>query len=93
MKHVSSFSSVVYCGPVPQIDNGFSIGATNVTYRGQATYQCYAGFGFPSSEPVETIRCTDQGQWEKLPECLGKFPYFVMSVYKREYVLNYKNYQ
>jgi len=32
-----------YCGPVPQIDNGFAVGATNVTYRGMATYQCYAG--------------------------------------------------
>lgn len=32
-----------YCGPVPQIDNGFAVGATNVTYRGVATYQCYAG--------------------------------------------------
>ena len=24
----------VYCGPVPQIDNGFATVATNVTYRG-----------------------------------------------------------
>lgn len=32
-----------YCGPVPQIDNGFAVGSTNVTYRGVATYQCYAG--------------------------------------------------
>nr|XP_027224933.1 uncharacterized protein LOC113817130 isoform X1 [Penaeus vannamei] len=62
---------VVYCGPVPQIDNGFSIGATNVTYRGQATYQCYAGFGFPSGKPVETVKCTELGVWEKLPECLA----------------------
>ncbi|CAG0905248.1 unnamed protein product [Darwinula stevensoni] len=60
-----------YCGPVPQIDNGFAIGATNVTYRGQATYQCYAGFGFPSGLPVETIRCTAEGDWEKLPTCLA----------------------
>ncbi|KAK7079934.1 Calcium ion binding, partial [Halocaridina rubra] len=61
----------VYCGPVPQIDNGFSIGATNVTYKGQATYQCYAGFGFPSGAPLETVSCTEQGQWERLPECLA----------------------
>lgn len=32
-----------YCGPVPQIDNGFAVDATNVTYRGIANYQCYAG--------------------------------------------------
>ncbi|XP_045614794.2 uncharacterized protein uif isoform X1 [Procambarus clarkii] len=62
---------VVYCGPVPQIDNGFSIGATNVTYLGQATYQCYAGFGFPSSKGVETITCTEHGEWQRLPECLA----------------------
>ncbi|KAK3869849.1 hypothetical protein Pcinc_024872 [Petrolisthes cinctipes] len=61
----------VYCGPVPQIDNGFSIGAVNVTYRGQATYQCYAGFGFPSGQPIETITCTEKGKWERMPECLA----------------------
>ncbi|XP_064091137.1 sushi, von Willebrand factor type A, EGF and pentraxin domain-containing protein 1-like isoform X2 [Macrobrachium nipponense] len=61
----------VYCGPVPQIDNGFSIEATNVTYEGQAKYQCYAGFGFPSGAPFETVRCNEHGQWEKLPECLA----------------------
>lgn len=38
----------VYCGPVPQIDNGFSIGSSNVTYNGVAMYQCYAGFTFSS---------------------------------------------
>lgn len=32
-----------YCGPVPQIDNGFAVKATNVTYRGIATYSCYSG--------------------------------------------------
>lgn len=63
----------VYCGPVPQIDNGFSIGSTNVTYRGLATYQCYAGFAFPSSKPVEKISCLSDGRWEKKPSCLGKF--------------------
>jgi len=59
----------VYCGPVPQIDNGFTISATNVTYRGVATYQCYAGFGFSSGSSTETIRCTESGEWEKLPTC------------------------
>jgi hypothetical protein len=29
----------VYCGPVPQIDNGFAIRATNVSYQGTASYQ------------------------------------------------------
>ncbi|MCL4136243.1 UNVERIFIED_CONTAM: hypothetical protein GTU68_021071, partial [Idotea baltica] len=62
---------VVYCGPVPQIDNGFSIGASNVTYLGQATYQCYAGFGFSSGLPVETISCTASGRWERFPECMA----------------------
>ncbi|XP_059477749.1 uncharacterized protein LOC132198041 isoform X1 [Neocloeon triangulifer] len=61
----------VYCGPVPQIDNGFSIGSTNVTYRGQATYQCYAGFAFPTGEPVEMVSCAADGHWEKLPTCLA----------------------
>ncbi|XP_045124302.1 sushi, von Willebrand factor type A, EGF and pentraxin domain-containing protein 1-like isoform X1 [Portunus trituberculatus] len=62
---------VVYCGPVPQIDNGFSIGATNVTYEGRATYQCYAGFGFLSGQPTESIMCTEKGHWERLPECMA----------------------
>ncbi|XP_018027289.2 sushi, von Willebrand factor type A, EGF and pentraxin domain-containing protein 1, partial [Hyalella azteca] len=61
----------VYCGPVPQIDNGFSIGATNVSFLGQATYQCYAGFAFPSGSPVETVTCLETGQWQPLPECLA----------------------
>ncbi|UYV83192.1 clec-78 [Cordylochernes scorpioides] len=60
-----------YCGPVPQIDNGFAVAASNVTYRGQATYQCYAGFGFSSGMPTETVRCTEDGRWEKLPVCLA----------------------
>ena len=59
----------VYCGPVPQIDNGFAIAATNVTFGGEATYQCYAGFGFSSGLAVETIHCTGNGQWEQLPLC------------------------
>lgn len=62
----------VYCGPVPQIDNGFSTGSTNVTYRGQAMYQCYAGFAFPSNEPIEKVSCLADGRWERLPTCLGK---------------------
>lgn len=62
----------VYCGPVPQIDNGFSIGSTNVTYRGQAMYQCYAGFAFPTGQPIERISCLSDGRWEKKPTCLGK---------------------
>ncbi|KAF8796738.1 CUB and sushi domain-containing protein 1 [Argiope bruennichi] len=60
-----------YCGPVPQIDNGFAVAATNVTYRGQATYQCYAGFGFPGGRPTETVRCLETGRWERLPTCLA----------------------
>lgn len=65
----------VYCGPVPQIDNGFSIGSTNVTYRGQAMYQCYAGFAFPTGQPIERISCLSDGRWEKKPNCLGKYKY------------------
>ncbi|XP_071520140.1 uncharacterized protein uif isoform X2 [Panulirus ornatus] len=80
---------VVYCGPVPQIDNGFSIGATNVTYLGQATYQCYAGFGFPSGEPIETVSCTEHGQWEKLPECsASQCPALPETPYAKQQVLN-----
>lgn len=65
----------VYCGPVPQIDNGFSIGSTNVTYRGVATYQCYAGFAFPTGQPIERISCLSDGRWERTPTCLGKKAY------------------
>ncbi|XP_022825719.1 sushi, von Willebrand factor type A, EGF and pentraxin domain-containing protein 1 isoform X1 [Spodoptera litura] len=61
----------VYCGPVPQIDNGFSIGSTNVTYRGVATYQCYAGFAFPTGQPIERISCLSDGRWERTPTCLA----------------------
>lgn len=65
------FVSEKYCGPVPQIDNGFAVASTNVTYRGTATYQCYAGFGFIGGRPTETIRCQENGKWEKLPTCLA----------------------
>ncbi|XP_076035426.1 sushi, von Willebrand factor type A, EGF and pentraxin domain-containing protein uif [Oratosquilla oratoria] len=61
----------VYCGPVPQIDNGFSIGAGNVTYLGQAKYQCYAGFAFPTGKHIETVVCNEEGIWDRLPECLA----------------------
>lgn len=61
----------VYCGPVPQIDNGFSIGSTNVTYRGVAMYQCYAGFAFSSSNAIEKISCLADGKWERQPSCLA----------------------
>ncbi|XP_063243609.1 sushi, von Willebrand factor type A, EGF and pentraxin domain-containing protein 1 isoform X2 [Bacillus rossius redtenbacheri] len=61
----------VYCGPVPQIDNGFSIGSSNVTYRGQAMYQCYAGFAFPTGQPIERVSCLADGRWERLPTCLA----------------------
>jgi len=59
----------VYCGPVPQIDNGFAIAATNVTFGGEAQYQCYAGFGFASGLAIETITCTETGEWDSVPEC------------------------
>ena len=62
----------VYCGPVPQIDNGFAVAATNVSYGGAASYQCYAGFGFPSGQPIETITCDANGQWSILPVCQGE---------------------
>lgn len=45
--------------------------ATNVTYRGFATYQCYAGFAFPSGQLTQSIKCTQSGKWEKLPVCLA----------------------
>uniref|UniRef100_A0A6G4ZV11 Uncharacterized protein n=1 Tax=Rhipicephalus microplus TaxID=6941 RepID=A0A6G4ZV11_RHIMP len=59
-----------YCGAVPQIDSGFAVAATNVTYRGQATYQCYAGFAFTGGFPTQTIRCNEEGKWVNLPTCL-----------------------
>lgn len=61
----------VYCGPVPQIDNGFSIGSTNVTYKGVAMYQCYAGFAFPTGNAIEKISCLADGRWERKPLCLA----------------------
>ena len=30
-----------YCGPVPQIDNGFAVIASNVTWRGVAQFQVW----------------------------------------------------
>ena len=62
----------VYCGPVPQIDNGFAVEASNVTYRGLARFQCYAGFAFPSGNTLESIACLDNGEWSPLPNCQGK---------------------
>lgn len=61
----------MYCGPVPQIDNGFSIGSSNVTYRGVAMYQCYAGFTFSSGLPIEKISCLPDGRWERKPTCMA----------------------
>lgn len=61
----------MYCGPVPQIDNGFSIGSSNVTYRGLAMYQCYAGFAFASGNAIEKISCLADGNWERQPSCLA----------------------
>lgn len=58
-----------YCGPVPQIDNGFAVKATNVTYNGVAIYQCYAGFRFASGAASEKVRCGEDGQWSKPPQC------------------------
>ena len=59
----------VYCGPVPQIDNGFAIEASNVTFGGEAQYQCYAGFGFASGQAIETIRSTGDGQLDSVLQC------------------------
>ena len=56
---------------MPQIDNGFAVKASNVTYRGLAIYQCYAGFGFSSGSQIEQIRCQEDGNWSKLPICLA----------------------
>ena len=63
----------VYCGPVPQIDNGFAVTSTNVSFNGMASYQCYAGFGFSSGQPIETIVCTEDGTWSYLPVCQGTY--------------------
>ena len=65
----------VYCGPVPQIDNGFAVEASNVTHRGEARFQCYAGFAFPSGNILETISCLDNGEWSPLPNCQGNMQY------------------
>ena len=62
-------SQPVYCGPVPQIDNGFAVASTNVSFGGSASYQCYAGFGFPSGDVIETIVCTADGTWSYTPVC------------------------
>ena len=34
-----------------------------------ASYQCYAGFGFPSGDVIETIVCTADGSWSYTPVC------------------------
>lgn len=58
-----------YCGPVPQIDNGFAFNATGVTFNQTATYKCYNGFNLASGRQTETITCLETGSWGKLPEC------------------------
>ena len=58
-----------YCGPVPQIDNGFAINSTGVTFNQTATYKCYNGFNLATGRHTETIACLETGQWGKLPEC------------------------
>lgn len=60
-----------YCGPVPQIDNGFAINSTGVTYNQTATYRCYNGFNLASGKQTETISCLENGFWAKLPECFS----------------------
>ena len=45
--------------------------ATNVTYRGMAMYQCYAGFKFTTGKPIESIACTQDGVWSATPKCEG----------------------
>ena len=52
----------VYCGPVPQIDNGLAIEVSNVTFGGEAQYQCYSGFEFASGKAMETIGCMGDDQ-------------------------------
>ena len=54
---------------MPQIDNGFAVASTNVSFGGSASYQCYAGFGFPSGDVIETIVCTADGSWSYTPVC------------------------
>ncbi len=54
---------------MPQIDNGFAVAATNVSFQGMASYQCYAGFRFPNGNPIETIVCTSDGTWSFTPVC------------------------
>ncbi len=56
---------------MPQIDNGFAVAATNVSFKGMASYQCYAGFGFASGQPIETVVCTADGVWSYVPVCQG----------------------
>ena len=34
-----------------------------------ASYQCYAGFGFASGNPIEEIICTSDGTWSGTPIC------------------------
>jgi hypothetical protein len=36
-----------------------------------ATYQCYAGFAFPTGQPVERISCQADGRWERQPSCMA----------------------
>ena len=47
---------------MPQIDNGFAIEASNVTFGGEAQYKCYSGFEFASGPSIETIGCMGDEQ-------------------------------
>ncbi|CAB3409318.1 unnamed protein product [Caenorhabditis bovis] len=59
----------IYCGPVPQISNGFASSATNVSFGGVAKYSCYKGFYFASGKEVESVYCGDGGKWSAPPQC------------------------
>uniref|UniRef100_A0A8R1HYY8 Sushi, von Willebrand factor type A, EGF and pentraxin domain-containing protein 1 n=1 Tax=Caenorhabditis japonica TaxID=281687 RepID=A0A8R1HYY8_CAEJA len=59
----------IYCGPVPQIANGFASSATNVSFGGQAKYSCYKGFFFASGKESESVYCGEEGKWSTSPQC------------------------
>uniref|UniRef100_A0AC35U7X4 Sushi, von Willebrand factor type A, EGF and pentraxin domain-containing protein 1 n=1 Tax=Rhabditophanes sp. KR3021 TaxID=114890 RepID=A0AC35U7X4_9BILA len=62
----------IYCGDIPQISNGVTLLATNVTYGGVVTYGCRIGYKFGSGNANEFIVCEADGRWSNVPKCLSK---------------------
>ncbi|XP_014661399.1 PREDICTED: uncharacterized protein LOC106804646 [Priapulus caudatus] len=60
----------IYCGPVPPRRNADIVKATNVTYRGVATYHCKTNHVFNDGSITKEGRCQETGVWEDVDNCI-----------------------